>query len=175
MRDIVFYGSEVSLHFETLANYVKKRKITKKEEITKEMIKEMQIRLKKEIKRFEEILNSKIYTIASHGAPENRFIGTPNNILTENRNYKFFDILLEAYDKNFIKEIDVYISDTAIEYNNGWRYGIHPLEAINKDYKKILILTHPSHWCVNLRQKFKKMVKLVIFGEIQKKEIFKRT
>jgi len=78
------------------------------------------------------------------------------------------------YNKNFIKEITCYISDSPIEINRGYRYGVSPIEAIKKGEEKILFLTHPNHWFYNLEAQLKKLIKTLLIKPINKKEKFKR-
>ena len=177
MKDIEKYGSEASLHFEPIADFVKANGITSKEEL--ESYKDWKQRclniLKSDLERFRNLLDILCITIASHGEYENRLVKIPNNYLTEDlRVYDYLGIKLEAYNKDFISKITCYISDIPIEINEGYRYGVTPFEAIEKEEKLILFLTHPNHWHYNKFKQFKKLIKVLLKGREYKKEEFKR-
>ena len=104
-----------------------------------------------------------------------KIFGISNNVLTESiESYKFYNIELEAYNKSFIKQINVYISDCPIEINEGYRYGLNPIKAIENGATPILFLTHPNHWYYTYFQQFKKLVKVILYGTTLKKDSFKR-
>jgi len=177
MKDIEVYGSESSLHFESIADFVKANSLIKtKEELFKTDFHERCLKLLKlNIERFRLLIDAPCITIASHGEYENRLVKTPNNYLTESKDtYQELGIKLEAYNKEFIDKVTSYISDAPIEVNNGYRYGMDPIEKIDKEDPMILLLTHPNHWHYNRWKQFKKMVKVIIKKPINKKESFKR-
>lgn len=170
------YGSEASLHFETIADYIKERGITSKEQLLKTDFKnECSEILKKDLNQLRESFQLKCSTIASHGAPENRLTGILNNYLTEDVSvYEYFGIKLEAYQKEFISEIAEYISDTVMEENGGFRYGKHPLDVIKSEVSPILFLSHPNHWFYSNWQIFRKTIKLLLYGNTFYSDKFKR-
>jgi len=177
MKEIEKYGSEASLHFEPIADFVKANGIKNKEELYNyEDWEERCLNiLKANIDRFRNLLDIPCITIASHGEYENSIVQTPNNYLTEDiKTYGFLDIRLEAYNKQMIEKVTCYISDVPIEINGGYKYGITPFEAIQKDEKFIIFLSHPNHWHYSLWKQFKKLVKMIIKAPINKKESFKR-
>lgn len=177
MQNITQYGSEASLHFETVADFCKNNKITTKGELYKtDFIQQCLKDLKQNMGYFRQELRLPCLTIASHGEYENILVQTPNNILTEDiGNYKYLGIKLEAYNKNFIEdEVTCYISDCPIEENSGYRYGITPLEAINNREKVILFLSHPNHWYYDLYGRCRKVIKTIIKKPMDKKEEFRR-
>jgi hypothetical protein len=167
--------SEASLHFETLAYYVRKNKIkTKTELFTNDFKKECLSNLKDNINKYRKH-GLACRTIASHGEYENRLVKTPNNYLTEDLgSYQELGILLEAYNPNLISKIDCYISDTVIEINNGYRYGVSPIEAVDECHNIILFLSHPNHWHYSFFKKIKKLVKILLLGPVFTKDSFKR-
>ena len=177
MREIEDYGSEASLHFEPIADFIKANDIKNKEELLK--IEDWQNRclnlLKCNIERFRLLLNIPCITIASHGEYENRLVGIPNNYLTEDiSSYKYLGIKLEAYNKDMIEKVTSYISDVPIEINGGYRYGITPFEAIEKGEKFIMFLTHPNHWHYSRVKQIRKLIKIIIKKPVNTKESFKR-
>ena len=177
MREIEEYGSEASLHFEPIADFVKANKIKSKSELNSFDNWENRCLniLKSNIDRYRNLLNISCITIASHGEYENSLVETPNNYLTEDiSTYNFLGIKLEAYNKEMIEKVTCYISDVPIEINSGYRYGITPIEAIRNKEKFIMFLTHPNHWHYSLLKQLKKLVKIIIKKPINKKESFKR-
>ena len=177
MKEIENYGSEASLHFEPIADYVKANpQITTREELHASDFKVRCLEiLKADLKRFRELLDIPCTTIASHGEWENRLVGTPNNFLTENEDtYEELGITLEAYNKTFISEISSYICDGPMELNGGYTYGRSPLEAIAAGDERILFLSHPSHWHNSKKRIVRKIAK-VLFKPSKRKDIdFKR-
>lgn len=167
-------NSEASFHFETIANFIKYRKLLVNNfkvdylDLCKKL-------LKYELESFRIKYNIKCKTIASHGELINRKFEISNNVLTEDINdYKLYNIDLEAYNSKFISDIKAYISDCPIEINNGYRYGINPIDAIENNLTPILFLSHPNHWYYTKFQIMKKIVKLIIYGVVIKNEKFKR-
>ena len=177
MREIEKYGSEASLHFEPIADFIKSNpSIKTKEELFKIDFKERCLKiLKFNLDRFRLLLDIPCVTIASHGEYENSLVKTPNNYLTEDiETYKYLEIKLEAYNKKFIKDVNCYISDVPIEINGGYRYGVTPIEAIDREESFILFLTHPNHWHYSRYKQFKKLVKMILKKPIKIEEEFKR-
>jgi len=177
MKEIEEYGSEASLHFEPIADFVKANGIKNKEELNSfEDWEERCLNiLKANLDRFRNLLDIPCVTIASHGEYENTLVQTPNNYLTEDiKTYEFLGIKLEAYNKQMIEKVTCYISDVPLEINGGYRYGITPFEAIQKDEKFIMFLSHPNHWHYSPWKQFKKLIKVIIKKPINKKEVFKR-
>ena len=58
--------------------------------------------------------------------------------------------------------------------NGAYKYGVTPFEAIKKEEKFIMFLSHPNHWHYSIWKQFKKLVKVLIKKPINKKESFKR-
>ncbi len=177
MKDIEAYGSESSLHFEPIADFVKVNGIQSREELIsfKDWDKRCLHILKANLEKFRNLLDIPCVTIASHGEYENSLVNTANNYLTENVNvYAYLNIQLEAYNKEMINKVTCYISDVPMEMNNGYKYGITPLEAIEKEENFIMFLSHPNHWHYNKWKQFKKLVKVVLYGDKITKNSFKR-
>ena len=85
MQEIEKYGSEASLHFEPIADYVKANpSIKNKEDLFSSDFESKCLKiLKSNIIRFRELLDIPCVTIASHGEYENSLVETANNYLTE--------------------------------------------------------------------------------------------
>lgn len=154
------YGSEVGLHYETLATYAIEHNICSENELDVVDYINCQEELINEIKRFNELYGT-IKTAASHGDARNRILCVPNNMLVENGNLQDFGLVTEAYNKEIHKQFDIYISDTSVDMNY-WRYGTSPQETIDKGMRTILLLTHPIHWNRNPLQTVLSAVKLRI-------------
>lgn len=177
MKKIEAYGSEASLHFEPIADFVKANpNIKNKEDLFKTDFKDKCLKiLKANIERFRLLCDIPCVTIASHGEYENSLVNTSNNYLTEDVSvYNFLGIKLEAYNKKMIEQVTCYISDCPIEENFGYKYGTTPLEAIENKEKFVMFLSHPNHWHYNKWKQFKKLVKVFLFGLTLKNETFRR-
>ena len=177
MKEIESYGSEASLHFEPIADFVKANpNIKNKKDLFKKDFQDKCLKiLKYNIDRFRLLCDIPCATIASHGEHENSLVETPNNYLTENtKTYKYLGIKLEVYNKEMIEKVTCYISDVPIEINQGYKYGTNPIQAIQDNEQFIMFLTHPNHWHYNILQQLKKMVKSIVKKPINKKMVFKR-
>lgn len=177
MKEIEEYGSEASLHFEPIADFVKANPdIKNREELFKTDFQEKCLGiLKADLDRFRLLCDIPCITIASHGEYENRLVETPNNFLTENVSvYDYLGIKMEAYNKEMIDKVTCYISDAPIEINGGFNYGVTPLEAIENSEPFIMFLSHPNHWHYSRFKQLKKLIKVMITKPINKIEKFKR-
>ena len=177
MKEIEAYGSESSLHFEPIADFVKANpKIRNRNDLFQTDFEDRCLKLlKSNLDRFRLLLDIACSTIASHGEYENGLVGTPNNYLTEDiSTYKYLDIKLEAYNKEMIDKVTCYISDVPIEINGGYKYGVTALEAIENGEAFIMFLSHPNHWHYSRYKQFKKLVKSIIKKPIRKEMRFQR-
>lgn len=137
-------GFEVSLHYETIANYYIKNG---KHNISKDDIIKCREILKSEIKTFKEKSGVNIQTISSHGNPINKAIGIPNNVLLIGENYKDYGIISETYNNDIIKYyIKSYICDADILNKYGFSYDSNPIDSIMNGKSVIEFLSHPNHW-----------------------------
>lgn len=177
IKKIRDYGSEVSLHFETIADYAKENNITSKEVLYHNDFRKIcLVKLKQDLELFRTKYNLLCETIASHGEFINRVIETPNNTLTEDQSvYDYLNIRMEAYNAQLINSFNIYISDTVMEINNGYIYGCDPINAMkDKDNKVILFLTHPNHWYYSPWQRIRKIVKCLIKAPVDTNREFRR-
>lgn len=144
MNEMQREGFEVGLHYETLSDYADAKKLDR---VSKEDIEKSRDILKKEIKEFNNLLQKKVISICSHGAPANKRIGCSNNVLLEGQDYRDYGIEFEAYDKGMYETcVDVHIMDGNICYNYGFSYQANPIDAVNEGRKHIIFLAHPNHW-----------------------------
>lgn len=177
MKEIEAYGSESSLHFEPIADFVKANQdIKNKEDLFETDFKERCLKvLKANLERFRLLLDVPCITIASHGEHENTLVKTANNYLTEDSaTYEYLGIKLEAYNKEMIDKVTCYISDVPIEINSGYKYGVNPLDAIAKNEPFVMFLSHPNHWHYSVWKNFKKLVKVIIKKPINTQKSFRR-
>jgi hypothetical protein len=177
MREIEAYGSEASLHFESVADFVKANAIKTKAEL--EAVPEWKTRclrlLKSDLERFRALLDIPCETVASHGEYENILVDTPNNVLTEDTSvYDELGIKLEAYNREMLERVNVYISDVPVEINGGYKYGTTPLEAIERKEAFVMFLTHPCHWHYTGMRRIRKLIKVLWKGMHRTNEEFKR-
>lgn len=145
IRQIAQAGFEVSLHYETLATYCRKKSIKSKASITEADLKCCFDILVKEKNIFEKKYGT-IKTLSSHGAPRNRKMNTPNHVILNAGNRDLLSIYFETYDANIMNRIDKYISDSSINTNHNWRNNLNPSDEIRNHTTTICLLTHPQHW-----------------------------
>jgi hypothetical protein len=171
------HGSEASLHYESIADYlIQNSDIASKEEFLKrEGLEKCTEILKCQLNIFRLLYNVEAVTIASHGHKINRNLGLPNNLITENiAVYENLKIKLESYNEIFVNSLSAYISDCPIEINQGYRYGLSPLSALAQEKQVILFLTHPNHWSYTLLHRVKKIAKIILLGRVNRPEFFNR-
>lgn len=143
MRRIEESGSEVGLHYETLATYALEHGIFKREGVTRQVIEDSRSLLKDEIRKFGE--HAEVRSISSHGSWLNRHLGVPNTVLIENETPSEYGVKLFAYDPRILERFDKYISDGQAS-EGYWRNGTTPIEAINDGWTTICCVTHPNWW-----------------------------
>ena len=168
IEEIKSKGGEVSLHFETLSDFVNENRWIKSEYDLKraDAFSVCLDRLKADLNSFRDIYGVPAITIAAHGAPENKAISVPNNRLTEiDYAYDYLGIYAEAYDRKVLEKFTSYISDCPIEINDGYRYVDTPISCLNRGDNNILFLTHPNHWYYTRTQLIKKIIKICLIKE----------
>lgn len=138
MQELIEYGSEVGYHYEEIAQYCKDNNNISPEFVNKNIneIKDIMI---KNIKRFEDVNQLKISSIASHGDFINRRIDIINKYIYQ-EDMKIKLGLIEAYDIE--KFIEFRTADAA--YPIYWKKD--PQKAIEEGKKKVLVLVHPRQW-----------------------------
>jgi hypothetical protein len=147
---------EVSLHYETLADYAKKHQLHHKSDITEEVIASCRKILSEEIDRFE-LRFFKIHSLCSHGDKRNRELRLPNHILVDEEFKNRHQILFETYDTAIQSKFDAYISDSSIYSNFAWKHAGSPYAMMEAEKQTICLLTHPIHW----NQSFFKNIKML--------------
>ena len=111
MQEIEEYGSEASYHYEEIASFAKKFKI-KDPALIRSRLPEIRDMFRKNFFWLERQLGKKIRTVASHGDFANRLLKLNNNeILADQSLRTECGIECEAYDPEFLANVDIYIAD----------------------------------------------------------------
>ncbi|NOZ60173.1 MAG: carboxypeptidase-like regulatory domain-containing protein [Calditrichaeota bacterium] len=134
------FGHEIGLHYETIATYCYTHNITKKEQVTEQVLDICRDILKSEIKLFESKYGD-IYSICSHGDKLNASLGIPNYYLILNQSPTDFFIETWANSPEVLKVPEIFVADSG----NKWDPFSFE-EALDKDYKTIYVLMHPCWW-----------------------------
>jgi hypothetical protein len=74
------------------------------------------------------------------------------------------DIDVECYEDAYLSEWDAYVSDSPVEFNNGYRYGVSPLSLIKQKTRRIMFLSHPNHWGFSMTKRAKRLLKVGLTG-----------
>lgn len=166
-------GHEVSLHFETLATVAKIFQINSKDQLSERILQVCADLLVEEINLFRSRYGVPVKTIAAHGAYQNRLIGYSNNylFLIDPELRQKCGIDFEVYDQLFLEKFNVYISDVQWEVNDGYRYGIHPLDALDGS-NRICFLSHPDHWGFSKGKRCRKILRSILYGRMMKQMRF---
>ena len=173
IAEIVDYGSEVGLHYETLATLCLEKNITTRNQVTQDVLLQAKNKLKEEIKEFRSKFSVNCLTIAAHGHPLNSKLKISNNKIVDFQLSKEMNIACESYDTQILDRLDCYVSDTTTILNYGWAYNQSLEDAILAGYKNICFLSHPNHWIFRLQQKVLLISKLLIRGVKQQNRTFK--
>jgi hypothetical protein len=162
-------GHEVSLHYETIADYAADHAISDRTTLLAgDHLARCGERLRHDLDRFRSEIGTPCLTIASHGALLNRQLGVANRVLIESlpELAAQLGIKLETYDRTYLGKFDCYISDTQWEINDGFRYGCHPLNALSEGIPRIMMLSHPNHWAFTARMRLRRTIKCLLLGQI---------
>lgn len=147
MREIEAYGSEASYHYEEIATFAKRHHVKDPAEILKKMP-EIRAEFFKNFTSVERQLGLKMTTVASHGDFANRRLKLSNTeILKDEELRERCGIVCETYDKNLLKNFNIYISDSCRPAPQ-YYFPTSPFNAINL-HEKICLLTHPRQWETN--------------------------
>ena len=161
MQEIEEYGSEASYHYEEIASFAKKFKI-KDPALIRSRLPEIRDMFRKNFFWLERQLGKKIRTVASHGDFANRLLKLNNNeILADQSLRTECGIECEAYDPEFLANVDIYIADRPPPQ---YYCPISPFTGISK-YKKICLLTHPrqveTNWKENTKHNISRFLEAV--------------
>ena len=151
-------GFEVGLHYETIADYCKIKGIKSVDDAGNINYRRCALILEEEIENWKNEYGD-LKSICAHGDKRNRILHIPNRILFDDVIRSKTSVFVDACDKDLMEQVDVYISDTSVVNNHRWKYGVSPIEAINRDDKTIMLLTHPTHWNYNFLKGIKALYK----------------
>lgn len=167
MAEMKAAGNEVSLHYETVADLAAEQRWQSRGDLLDAGGMDLAgIRLLKDLQRFRSDYDVPCRTVAGHGHVLNRTCQTLNNeiLWPGGLDREEAGLQAEAYDPSYLKELDVYVSDTQLEINGGFRYGRTLHDAIAEGSSRILFLTHPNHWDFSARVRFRRVAKIILRG-----------
>jgi hypothetical protein len=158
-------GHEVSFHYETLGTLAEGEGLTSADQIDEAVWHRCGDVLCDELARFRSQTGLPCLTIASHGAKRNRLLGLANAEILQRVPglHRRLGIELEVYDPDFLATLDSHLSDTQWEINDGYRYGLNPLDVIGRQ-SRIQLLVHPHHWAFSPRVRAQRVVKALLKG-----------
>jgi hypothetical protein len=175
IRKIAETGSEVGLHYETLATICQRHGLSSTDQITPAILDKAREEVKMEVIDFRERFRIPCLTIASHGHPLNTQIRISNNELITPQLSKEISLIAEAYDPELLSSLDCYLSDASPTINYGWAYNISLENAIIEGHQDICFLSHPHHWYFTNKQKLKLTFKLLTKGMRKENRVFRPT
>lgn len=143
MNEVYFSGSDCGYHYEELADFAKRNKLTKKEEVMKEFPKIRQ-EFKENLTKLTSKLGFKILYIASHGDFANRKLDLPNHRFISAELMEDCGLLFEAYQSEFVDTYSINISDCG--YPTFYKGNTTVNQAIEANVPIIHFLMHPKHW-----------------------------
>lgn len=167
MTEIASAGSEVSFHFETVADLAAERAWRSREDLLRDGgMKLAEDRFLADLDRFRTAYGVPCRTVAGHGHVLNRVCQTLNNeiLWPGGVDRDSAGLLAEAYDPDYLAQINTYVSDTVLEINGGFRYGRNLLDAVAARSSRILFLTHPNHWAFATPVRLRRIVKIMLRG-----------
>ena len=154
MKRFFYNNFEIGYHYEEIADYAKKNKIRRREEIIEALPCIRRIFLDN-LMRFKISTGIVIRTCASHGDFVNRILNIANTEILEDKETRLQGgIIAEAYDRLIENSVDIRLTDAMpidelVNIIN---------KSIDSETKVIMVLTHPGHWRVdylrNLRKDF---------------------
>jgi hypothetical protein len=151
MREIEQYGSEAGYHYEELASFAKRNKI-KDPALVRERLPEIRDAFRKNFYWLEQQLGTKIRTVAGHGDFANRRLKVNNTeILADQQLREACGIECEAYDRDLLDHIDMYIADRPPPQ---YYVPTSPLNVIGVHHR-ICLVTHPRQVETNWKENTK--------------------
>jgi len=149
---------ETGLHYETIADYCKLKKIYSSKNLKDEDYANCKKLLTKDIEDWKSKYGD-LFSICAHGDKRNRLLKVPNRILFDKDMREKTSVLFDACDVDLMDLVDQYISDSSIINNHKWKQGISPFDAIDSGSDTIMLLTHPTHWNYNFFKNIKALYK----------------
>jgi len=145
MREIEAAGGEASYHYEEAADFAKRHRIRKADELRRRFpeIREIFVR---NFESISERLGLPLATVASHGDFVNRRLNVINHELLRDRALRErCGIECESYDIELLSHVDLYISDRK---HPVYYHPVSPFDALGR-HDRIMFLTHPVQWETN--------------------------
>jgi hypothetical protein len=145
MREIEAAGGEASYHYEEVAEFAKRHRIRKADELRRHFpeIGELFVR---NFERISEQLGLPLATVASHGDFANRRLNVINHeLLRDPALRQRCGIECESYDIELLSHVDLYISDRKYPV---YYHPISPFDALGR-VDRIMFMTHPVQWETN--------------------------
>jgi hypothetical protein len=151
MREIEAYGSEAGYHYEELASFAKRNKI-KDPNLVRDRLPDIRDAFRKNFHWLEQQLGTKIRTVAGHGDFANRRLKLNNTeILADPQLREDCGIECEAYDRDLLDHIDMYIADRPPPQ---YYWPTSPLNVIGV-HQRICLVTHPRQVETNWKENTK--------------------
>jgi hypothetical protein len=146
MDEIHLSGGEASYHYEELATIVKRKGLTRAEQVTP-VLEQIRAAFKTNLLSLRDRTGLPMASAASHGDFANRMVGVTNKIILADSAFrKEVGIEVEAYDRNLMASVNARCSDNA--YPSFW-WPEHPTSVIRRGVPVIYVLTHPQVWDVS--------------------------
>lgn len=158
MREINYYGSEASYHYEEIATLAKRKKWHGEldidfDECRREFIKNFNV--------IKACTGLPLRSICSHGDFANRKIDVVNHMLLTDELRNFLGIELETYDQKFMNYVGLRCSDYSYPK---FYVPMSPVEGIKNEIGVIYFLTHPRHWRRNWIENTKENLTRLVEG-----------
>lgn len=160
MRDIAEAGGEASYHYEEIATYCYKHRITTKEKML-EHLEEIRDLFIVQYPKFKEKTKQPCLTIASHGDYMNTRFQYQNYELVNDRVRKACGFIREAYDSEHMNALTYRVADQ----NELELFPQKAIDAIERGEPVLELLTHPRQWnspvWVNLKEEINRVCKQI--------------
>lgn len=153
IREILMHGGEVGYHYEEIATYAKKYKIKSIGDNNRH-IEDIQNLFQTNFEYFKRKYQTESRTVASHGDFINKKLKYPNyNLLNDSDFRKRLNILVEAYDDSFMKNVTCRISDLG-KIDKIWTPRSF-FDALASNEHVLYVLIHPRQWHTRIASNIK--------------------
>ena len=160
MNEIAEAGGEASYHFEEVATYCYKHRITSKEKMLS-CLEEIRNLFIEQYAKFKQVTGQSCLTIASHGDYMNTRFQYQNCQMIDNRVRKTCGFVREAYDREHMDALTYRLADQKEREN----FTKKALEAIEHGEPVLELLTHPRQWnspfWINLKEEINRVCKQI--------------
>jgi hypothetical protein len=146
MQEIKAYGADCGYHYEEIATFAKKNKISSPAKII-ECIPEIRAIFRANLANLEKSCSFKMESIASHGDFANRILGISNHRMIDQEFLASVGVHFEVYQEDLVRNYSVNISDCG--YPKLYKGSLSVQEAMDQKLKVIHLLVHPKHWRSN--------------------------